>query len=725
MRPAAIVRVCLADGFAAALAAGATRIVVADAVAAPRVDGIETATGADVAGAAFEVLAGGLEGDALLEALLPFALQDAPRPAVGLAAPVQAPAASGDFVVFASGEDGVTTPGVVVVGEGADDVLAWWRKRALAFEDGPSLDAALARFPSVTLAHEPVTFAAAGRPEPRAGAAETPAARDLAHLPDGTPLDARLRALFRDGVRAGDLTRGPFDEPGATAFLRWLAEADARAEMAGIPRILAAYWEEHANLRDAYPDLLDADQRAGYLGWIAHHGADTLDLPPAALPDLPSPAAGEPAPQLGVNVAGYFNSEAGVGEAARRIVKALDAARIPVMPVQGDLVPPTRRGEDFAAAPLAGAAFDVNLVCVNADGLPHFASEAGSAFFEGRYTIGLWWWELPTFPARFQPAVAHVDEIWVGSRYVQDALSPAVTVPVVRMPLPVEAPTVGPRSREQLGLPEGFLLLFMFDFHSVMERKNPLGLIDAFARAFAPGDGAALVIKTINAEHHPDAARRLADAAASHPDVHVVDRFVSAAERDAMLVAADGYVSLHRSEGFGLTIAEALALGKPVIATDYAGSADFMDARSGWPVPYTLVPVGPGNAPYDADAEWAQPDLEAAARAMRELRADPAAARSRGAAAAARIAREHAPTAVGEAMRRRLEALRPAVEVRGRASLAPARVGGRTRLRAIFRRDDSQVERSNAHHAALTATALAETRRLQAQVDALHRRHDT
>ncbi len=147
----------------------------------------------------------------------------------------------------------------------------------------------------------------------------------------------------------------------------------------------------------------------------------------------------------------------------------------------------------------------------------------------------------------------------------------------------------------------------MFDFHSVIERKNPIGVIEAFRKAFAPESGASLVIKCINRETQPDEYDRLRFAARGHPDVHIIDRYVSAQEKDAMLAASDCYVSLHRSEGFGLTPAEAMYLGKPVIATGYSGNLDYMTPENSYLVDYELRRIGEGNFPYPRTASGRTP----------------------------------------------------------------------------------------------------------------------
>ena len=152
---------------------------------------------------------------------------------------------------------------------------------------------------------------------------------------------------------------------------------------------------------------------------------------------------------------------------------------------------------------------------MNADMLPEFARQAGEEFFAGRYSIGLWFWEIEQFPERWRGSFSLLEEVWAPTAHVASALEPVATVPVTTVRIPVQLPALEPRSRAELGLPEDkFLFLFSFDYLSVFERKNPLAVIDAFTRAFAPGEGAGLVIKCINHERDPAAHAELRAAAA-------------------------------------------------------------------------------------------------------------------------------------------------------------------------------------------------------------------
>ena len=179
-------------------------------------------------------------------------------------------------------------------------------------------------------------------------------------------------------------------------------------------------------------------------------------------------------------------------------------------------------------------------------------------------------------------------------------------VPVIALPPPVEAPA-GIARPLRLGVPPGFLFLFMFDYLSTIQRKNPVGLIEAFKSAFAAGEGPQLLIKTINAPLRPYAEEEVLWAVEGRPDIHVIDRSLSGEEKDAVMLACDCYVSLHRSEGFGLTLAEAMAIGKPVIGTGYSGNVDFMDENNSFLVDYEITRVGPGNEIYPPEGEWADP----------------------------------------------------------------------------------------------------------------------
>jgi len=486
----------------------------------------------------------------------------------------------------------------------------------------------------------------------------------FAHLHDGLALTDTIRSLILRGIQEGRLTRSPFAPAGREELYGYLDEPDGRGRAAGLTRLHMAIWERRPDLRDGYPHI-DGPDGAGLAGWLCAHGGEQEGLVPALLPPAPelsyrdaNPHVHEAEPRLGVNVVGFFSGELGVGEAARLLVRGLDAVSIPALPIQGQLMPPSRRQAAFEHAGIDDAAYAINILCINGDGVPLFAREAGRSFFDRRYTIALWWWEVGDPPAEWSRAYEFVDEVWVASRHIYDALAPSSPVPVVRIALPVVEPPLAARTRGELGLPDdGFLFLYVHDYHSVAARKNPLGLVEAFKRAFPPG-AARLVIKSINADTRPREHERVALAAAGREDVTLIDAYVPAQEKNAMIAACDCYVSLHRAEGFGLTVAEAMLLGKPVIATRYGGTMEFTDEENAYLVGWTPSAVGDEAYPYAPDARWAEPDLDHAASLMREVHADPARARERARRARRDVLERHSPQRTGETMARRLEVIR-------------------------------------------------------------------
>ncbi len=317
-----------------------------------------------------------------------------------------------------------------------------------------------------------------------------------------------------------------------------------------------------------------------------------------------------------VEVAGFLRSGLGLGEAARLYVEALRSAGVPVHTRTVDLKMPDvqaarKKTVDFEDVEHAGER-PISLICVNAPELGQFRAQVGDEFFNRPRNIGSWAWEVDKVPTEWLPMFGAFDEIWVYSRYVADNLAPAAPSRIERVPLPIVEPDVSGRA-PNLGLPEKFTFLFMFDFFSTLKRKNPLGLIDAFKRAFSPGAGPQLVLKSFNGDYKPDRLAEVERAAAEHPDIHVVDRYVSGAEKDALVAECDCYVSLHRAEGFGLTLGEAMVLGKPVIATNFSGNTDFMTAENSYLVDWSLTTVGEGGDNYPPEGHWAEPDLDHAA----------------------------------------------------------------------------------------------------------------
>jgi glycosyltransferase involved in cell wall biosynthesis len=506
-------------------------------------------------------------------------------------------------------------------------------------------------------------------------------AERLGVLGDGARMGPTMRRLLLKGLEEKRLTLSPLEEEGREAFYEYLNQPGEHGAAAGLTRLHMAIWEATAELRTAYPHL-DGPDGAGFAGWLCVYGPDSEGLPPALLPPAPpdihrdsAPNRHEREPLWGVNVAGFFTSELGLGEAARLLIAGLDACGVPALPVQALLAPPCRQGAQFTYADPDAAAFPINIVCMNGDTIAPFAREVGSSFFEGRHTIALWFWELGEFPAGWEHAWRHVDEVWVTSRHIYDAIAPAAPVPVVQVRLPVSLPRVPALSRKRLGMPpEGFLFLFVHDYHSIAARKNPAGVVEAFKRAFAPSSGAQLVVKSINAAKMPHEHDRVVLAAGDRPDITLIDEYMSVDEKNGMIAACDCYISLHRSEGFGLTVAEAMLLGKPVIATRYGGTLEFMNDANSYLVDWQPAQVGDGAYPYPPRAAWADPDLDHAATLMRKVMGDPEAARTRGELARRALLERHSPRVAGQSMQARLRTIHERRLQEGAWALNPARM---------------------------------------------------
>jgi SAM-dependent methyltransferase/glycosyltransferase involved in cell wall biosynthesis len=478
-------------------------------------------------------------------------------------------------------------------------------------------------------------------------------------LPNGVTLDSGMHRLYRKGE--GAPRQSIFTPEGADKFVAWLNEPAPVGGEHGVTRYLYEIYSGRPDLRQEFPNL-DGPDAMRLIEWHRIHGQ--VKLPYPVHPSAEQEAYETPDSPLGVNVAGYFRAELGVGETARQVVEALERAEMSVATV--GLSASASRQEHEYETDAVRPTFPVNLICVNADMLPTFAEQAGPGFFFDRYTIGLWWWETSEFPERFFRAFEPVDEVWVGSHFVADAISAVSPVPVVKMTMPVSMPEIEELDSGDLGLPEGFVFLFVFDYHSVFARKNPLGLVEAFGQAFPEGSGASLVLKSINSEHYPEEQGRLMEAAKGHRDIHVIDRYVTAGEKNAMFAGCDCYVSLHRSEGFGNTLAEAMYLGKPVIATGYSGNMEFMTPQNSYPVDYTLRSIGDAAGPYPATGEWAEPDVGHAARLMRHVFENQGEASERGLRAAEDLRRNHSAEAAGRAMAERILRVRARLGAAGR-----------------------------------------------------------
>jgi len=323
----------------------------------------------------------------------------------------------------------------------------------------------------------------------------------------------------------------------------------------------------------------------------------------------------------GLNVIGYVRAESGVGESARSTLRALNAAGVEHSIVDFQFGNVSRMDEAIDETKLNGLRFGANLFHINADQIAVAQEALGEEFFGRNYRIGYWAWELGRFPDQWQSAFSCLHEVWVPSTFCQRAVAAKSPVPVVCVPHNIEIATPGARDRRGFGLREdSFVFLTMADMLSIPERKNIVGAAEAFLRAFGGGDTAAqLVMKLSNPENRPDMMEALREYAARCPGIILIDRYFSRSEISTLIDTVDCFVSLHRSEGFGLGIAESMVREKAVIATGWSGNMDFTNVGNALIVDYELVELDRDYGPYAKGEVWADPSIDDAAAKMRTV----------------------------------------------------------------------------------------------------------
>lgn len=505
--------------------------------------------------------------------------------------------------------------------------------------------------------------------------------------PSRTPppaIDDVLRAEFRAQVSAGQPLPSLDDRD---EVLRWATELLPVGHGQPVARYLAGIRAARRDLCQAFPVVPGRDSE-GLARWALEHGAgegfDAELIQAAAAMTLAHEPPPPPAPPRkrgdGVNLVGFLSGEFGLGVSVRLMDEALQAGGIPTstFDVSDDLF--HRRNAVFRNTD--ATAHNTTLVCVNGPETREVLNKVHE-IAHGTHKIGMWYWEFEEFPASQHVGVDLVDEVWVATDFIRDAVkaaAPNLPVRTVMPPLPQRSGAAAPgelptRFKISAGQP---YFLFTFDYLSSADRKNPLGLLEAFTRSWPhpTQDGPLLVIKTINADLAPSDSERLRVEVSSHPHVRIIDEYLPDDERDVLVAHCAAYVSLHKAEGLGLTIAEAMAWGKPVIITAYGGPLQFANTENAMLVPWAPGVVKDASGPYVAGMRWAEPDLDEAARLMRLVLKEPEHARALGERAARDIRDLHSFEAASARIKEVLEegfAARKAARQAARAARQRAR----------------------------------------------------
>jgi glycosyltransferase involved in cell wall biosynthesis len=464
------------------------------------------------------------------------------------------------------------------------------------------------------------------------------------------------------------------------AFLSESADKVIQDSPAPISLMLHLIWSSREDLRRAF-DLDTREGREGLAQWWRVHGLRDQSEPTVCLkgPELCVPA---PTPQGrqhavsdapiavraksgeyhegGVNLVGFARGELGIGEDLRMAAATAHFHRIPFTVYNAPISMLARdRDHRLAGMESAEAIYRTNLITLPGTETVRILVEQGPGLFSHRFTIGAWQWELPSWPLMLRDAYRLVQEIWAPSSYIAEAFRESAPVEVLHMPMAVEVDPAPHRDRSDFGLPEDrYLFLFVFDGLSHFARKNPMAAITAFQSAFPMSHReAGLVIKCMNAPLGHAGWRTVVESCGNDPRIITINETFDRERILGLFNCCDAFVSLHRAEGFGRTIAEAMLLGKPVVVTNFSGNTDFTNSETAFLVDGPLIPVKKDDYHFGEGQYWCDPDVEQAAHQMRRCLEDSERASMKAKAGQELVRRGFSPAAVGIAWIERLREL--------------------------------------------------------------------
>jgi glycosyltransferase involved in cell wall biosynthesis len=487
-------------------------------------------------------------------------------------------------------------------------------------------------------------------------------------FPSGAPIPLIVRKMFRDSHISWSCD--PFETYEsylhAPMLGQWIGSSSAI-----VTNLMGYLHSQQPGLQHAF-DLSQPSGVFGFVEWFLRNGEayvkDCRLIEPVAVragrrSDRPlrSPPAIRSPDEADINVIGYLRLALGLGEAGRLNLRSLSHAGLRARGLETSLNSSSKRSDmscDHLIEPTANGRFQ--LFSVNCDQLLAVIDHLRPALRPDAYRIIAPFWELSNLPDAWLPVIDAVDEIWAPTRFIQMTLVKKVRKPVLWMPLMLDFKRPTLVDRRHFGLPlRSFLFFFAFDYFSFSERKNPMAVVNAFKRAFRVKGCARpvkLVLKTMNAEL-VESSQKMREVLHEDPDVILIEKTLTREETLALIVACDAVVTLHRSEGLGLLVAEAMVLGKPVIATDYSATTELVTPSTGWPVDYCLTPVPEGAYPFHEGQVWAEADIDHAAWQMRHVVEDQPEAERRVAAARALISREYGIGAVAGRQLARLRSI--------------------------------------------------------------------